>query len=56
MLRERSRATPCFRGGTCGVSPIPASPALIPVEAAEDVEPAFLPAIQVQAQDGREDE
>lgn len=56
MLRKRSRATPCFSGGTCGVSPIPTSLAPVPVEAAEDVKPAFLPAIQVQAQDGREDE
>lgn len=31
-----------------------ASLALVPVEAAEDVEPTFLPAVQVQAQDGGE--
>lgn len=40
--------------GSCGLRPSPASPVLVPVEAAEDVEPAFLPAVQVQAQDGRE--
>lgn len=40
---------------THGVIPILASLALVPVEAAEDVEPAFLPAVQVQAQDGGED-
>lgn len=36
------------------VRPIPASPVLVPVEAAEDVEPALLPAMKVQAQDSRE--
>lgn len=46
---------PTLLAGTHRVSPIPASPA-VPVEAAEDVEPAFLPAVQVQAQDGGEDE
>lgn len=35
--------------GTHGVSSSPASPALVPVEAAEDVEPMFLPTVQVQA-------
>lgn len=55
MLRERSRATPCFLGYPQGHH-IPTSPAAVPVEAAEDVEPALLPAVQVQAQDGREDE
>lgn len=29
----------------CGVRPISASPVLVPVEAAEDVKPAFLPAV-----------
>lgn len=38
----------------CGVRPTPASPVPVPVEAAEDVEPALLPAVQVQAQDSRE--
>jgi len=47
---------PVLLEGSHTVSPSLASLALVPVEAAEDVEPAFLPAVQVQAQDGREDE
>lgn len=43
-------------GGTHRVSSTQDSPVLVPVEAAEDIEPAFFPAVQVQAQDGREDE
>lgn len=42
-------------GGTYGVSPTQDGPVPVPVEAAEDIKPAFLPAVQVQAQDGRED-
>lgn len=55
-VEGEEQSHPMLLGGACGVSPIRASPVLVPVEAAEDVEPAFLPTVQVQAQDGREDE
>lgn len=51
--RMRYLVTPSSLGN-CGVRPIPASPVPVPVEAAEDVKAAFLPAVQVQAQDSRE--
>lgn len=54
-VKGEEQSHPMLVRGTCRVSPIPVSPALVPVEAAEDVEPAFLPAVQVQAQDGGED-